>query len=151
MKNVSFLSKSRPFVDGHSLRNLWHSSCHFTQCFLKCFPNVALFLVAFPLYPQTIVPILFKTEYWIFFWWDSKVACTISYSPTRNSGETRELIIKLLKIVKSGGDAMKKKKRTSNSQSKVTDNTKEQSRPMLEANMANIDSSLQTNTHYKGR
>lgn len=41
--------------------------------------------------------------------------------------------------MKSGGDAMKKKKRTSNSQSKVTDNTKEQSRPMLEANMANID------------
>lgn len=34
---------------------------------------------------------------------------------------------------------MKKKKRTSNSQSKVTDNTKEQNRPMLEANMANID------------
>lgn len=63
----------------------------------------------------------------------------ISYTPTRNSGETRELVIKLLKIVKSGGDAMKKKKRTSNSQSKVTDNTKEQSRPMLEANMANID------------
>lgn len=109
------------------------------KCFLKCFPNVALFLVAFPLYPQTIVPILFKTEYWIFFWWDSEGPCTISYTPTRNSGETRELVIKLLKIVKSGGDAMKKKKRTSNSQSKVTDNTKEQSRPMLEANMANID------------